>query len=538
MTMPAEVELKLGIAPDDIPRLLRHRLVVSQGQGRPRTVSLHNIYYDTPDLALHRHRIALRLRRPGNGTRWIQTLKAEGRAVGGLHERPEWETDTTEGVLCLDELPDAGLQRFFSDPSLRASLQPVFTMEFKRTIVQLAWANGDAVELAVDRGHISADGRAQMLCELELELKSGPPSRLFSVARMLHRSVPLRLSNVSKAQRAYRMISGATLEPQKAMPAPSAGDRKHLKTANATTGELCAAVLAGGLAHLQANEEGARLSEDPSFVHQMRVATRRMRSALKAFVPLLPPDQLEHFQEELRWLGDALSGTRNWDVFVSRSLPDICAALPDEAGLNWLATRAVEERGIQREHARSAIESPRYQGLLLELGAWLATPRWQDAAAAQTPALRFGAEMLAKRHRKLKKYAGNLAGLDVHERHRLRIAGKKLRYAAEFFAPLCPGRRTTRYLDALEGLQNVLGDLNDEATTALLMQQVSAGTGAPEHQRACGLVLGWASGLAREQLPAANKAWRIFTARKTFWPRYKNDGRKDGTDGKEAKGED
>jgi len=517
--MPAEVELKLGIAPKDVSRLLKHRLLASQGQGQPRTMALLNVYYDTPDLSLHKRRIALRLRQVRNSSRWIQTLKTEGRAVGGMHERPEWETDTTEGVLCLDALPDKELRRYFADPGLRASLQPVFSMEFKRTVIQLAWANGDSVELAIDRGHISANGRAEMLCELELELKSGPPSRLFSVARILHRSVPLRLSNVSKAQRAYRMVSGTTLEPQKAVPPGIPRKRANKLTA----GELFAVVLESGLDHLHANEEGARLSEESAFVHQMRVAARRIRSALKAFSPFLIPEQVEFFGGELRWMSDALSGARNWDVFVSRSLPAICSALPDEAGLNWIATRAAEERGLQRENARAAIESARYHRLILELGAWLASPRWHDLTAAQDPATCFGALVLQKRHRRLVKSAHDLSRLDVQERHRVRIAAKKLRYAAEFFAPLFPGQRSERYIDSLENLQNVLGDLNDEATTALLMQHLCKDVTDPESQRACGLVLGWASGLAREQLPDAVKAWRAFADRKAFWPAIKKE---------------
>ena len=526
--MPAEIELKLGIAPEDVTRLLHHRLLAGRGRSRPCTLTLTNVYYDTPDLILQRHRIALRLRHSGTGKRWIQTIKAQGRVVGGLHSRPEWETDTTKGVPRLDNLPDSDIRRFFADDGLRQSLQPVFTMEFKRTIVHLAWANGDAVELAVDRGSIRAGGRAEMLCELELELKSGSPSRLFSVARMLHRAVPLRLSNISKAQRAYRMVAGTPLEPHKAVPAGTAGRKRDKVTA----GELCSAVLEGGLAHLQANEEGARLSEEPAFVHQMRVAARRLRSAFKAFAPLLAPEQLEHFQEELRWLSDALNGARNWDVFVARSLPAICAALPDEPGVNWLASRAAGERGVQRERARDAIASRRYESLVLELGAWLAAHRWHDTALAQMPAARFGADVLARRHRKLKRSARGLTALDMQERHRVRIACKKLRYAAEFFAPLFPGQRTGHYIGALEALQDVLGDLNDEATAALLMQDLSAGTGEPAQQRACGLVSSWASGLARKQLPAATKAWRAFTERKTFWPRP----RKGNAEGKEAKG--
>ncbi len=514
--VPAEVELKLQIAPDDVPRLLRHRLLASQAQGRPRKQSLLNVYYDSVDLRLNKQRVALRLRRIGK--RWIQTIKGEGRVAGGLHERPEWETETTEGVLRFDGLPEGALQHLFAQPGLQQALQPMFTVEFSRSLLDLHWAGGDHIELALDRGRIRADGRAEMLCELELELKSGSRARLFALARTLQKSVPLRLSNVSKAERGYRLISGDALKPQKAVFAgPEEGG---------SAGELCQAVLTHGLAHLQANEEGVRRDEAPEFVHQTRVATRRLRSALKVFSLLLPADKEELWREELRWLCNSLDGARNWDVFVARTLPAVCAALPQEPALEWLSMQAAEERGIQRERARAALESSRYQALLLELGAWLAVPRWQAPAGSgldkDMPVVAFGARVLSKGHRKLKKSARELLAMDTNERHQVRISAKKLRYAAEFFAPCFPGRRTRRYMDALENLQDVLGDLNDEATTAMLMQQLSGRTREASEQRACGLVLGWVSGLALERLPEAKKAWKGYLERKPFWPDYKN----------------
>lgn len=513
--MPSEVELKLQVALGDVQRVLGHRVLASQAKGRWRRQSLLNVYYDSPDLRLNKARVALRLRRMGE--RWIQTIKGEGRVAGGLHERPEWETDTAEGVLRFDGMPEGELQRLFSQPGLQQSLQPLFTVEFSRRVLDLRWSGGAHVELAVDRGRILAGGRTEKLCELELELKAGSRRRLFTLARMLQKRAPLRLSNISKAERGYRMISGEGPKPQKAV---FAGQED-----GGSAGGLCRAVLSHGLAHLQANEEGVRLGEEPEFVHQTRVATRRLRSALKVFAPLLPPGKERFWREELRWLCDALDGARNWDVFVIRTLPAICAMLPQELALEWLSRHAAEERNAQRARAREALESPRYQTLVLELAAWLASPRWHAPAAPgvnkDMPATDFGARILSRRHRRLKKGGKDLLRMDSGGRHQVRIAAKKLRYAAEFLAPCFEGRRARRYLKALENLQDVLGDLNDEATTAMLMQQLSLHSQEALQQRACGLVLGWASGLARERLPDARKAWKAYAACKSFWPEPK-----------------
>lgn len=511
--MPLETELKFNLDPDEAARLLQHRLLASQAKGRPRRQNLLSIYYDTPDLRLHRARVALRLRRIGK--RWVQTIKAQGQAVGGLHQRPEWEVEAAAGTLMLEDLPEGEIRQAFADAALRAALQPVFTVDFKRTLLDLQWSNGDALELAFDRGYIQAAGGALMLCELEMELKTGAPTRLFALARSLHKSASLRLSNVSKAQRGYRLLTGEVLTPAKA--ALPAEDKQ------ASAGQLCRSVLAAGLAHLQANEEGVRLSDAPEFVHQARVAARRMRSALKVFAPLLPTERLELWQDELRWLGGALNGARNWDVFVGGTLPAICSALPEEPALEWLSSQAIAEQTQQREHAREALDSRRYQALLLDLSAWLAAPRWRadsPPAAAQTPAAGFGAAVLTRRHRKLRKQARDLGRRSTEELHQVRIAAKKLRYAGEFFTPYFARKRAGRYLEALQGVQDALGDLNDEATTALLMQQLSSRTKEASHQRACGLVLGWASSLARERLPRVKKAWKTFAEHKPFWPHH------------------
>lgn len=505
---PVETEIKLTLAPGDMEKLLHHRLLASRATGRPRTRNLLNIYYDTPDLRLRRARITLRLRRCGK--RWIQTIKTPGRAVGGLHERPEWEVATAAGTLMLDDLPEGEIRRAFSDPALRAALQPAFTVEFKRILVALQWSGGDAVELAFDRGRIQADGGAQMLCELELELKAGARERLFSLARSLHRSAPLLLSNVSKAERGYRLVTGEALTPARARP-PARNDA-------AGAGGLCRSVLAAGLAHLQANEEGVRLTDDPGFVHQARVAARRLRSALKAFAPLLPAGRLELWQDELRWLGRALNGARDWDVFVGGTLAAIRSALPQEPALEWLSSRSIAEQARQRKTAREALDSRRCQGLLLDLGGWLATPRWRDGAATATPAAQFGAAVLTGRHRKLNKRAHELDRRSAEALHRVRIAVKELRYVAECFAPRFERKRAACYIGALRDLQDVLGELNDEATAAALMQQLSPRAGGASRQRACGLVLGWASGLSRKRLPAVRKAWKRFAEHKPFWP--------------------
>ena len=212
--MASEVELKLLIAPHDIERLWQHAVfqIVAHRELPPQ--QLLSVYYDTPSLDLKQHRTALRLRRSGN--RWIQTVKTEGTVAGGLHERPEWECETEEGRLALTAIPEPTLRAFFADEKIYQALRPVFVTEFTRTSSFLEFPSGDVVELSIDQGEIRAGEQRTPVSEVEFELKAGHPRCLFSLALELQESIALKLENVSKAERGYRLLTAAALEPVKA----------------------------------------------------------------------------------------------------------------------------------------------------------------------------------------------------------------------------------------------------------------------------------------------------------------------------------
>lgn len=157
--------------------------------------------------------------------------------------------------------------------------------------------------------------------------------------------------------------------------------------------------------------------------------------------------------------------------------------------------------------------------LLLALGAMLASvaaPAGSDAAA--TSARTLAATTLALRDRQLRKRSKRLRQVAPAERHRARIAAKKLRYAAEFFAPLYRGTRAAGYIDALARLQGALGALNDLATADRLLDElVPAGANAARNAHAAGIVRGWGIATAAVELTRADKAARAFAKLKPFW---------------------
>jgi len=511
--MPNEIELKLLIDPQDISRLWRHPLLTAHTRRKLPVQKLLSIYYDTPELTLHTNKIAVRLRRAGK--QWIQTVKTEGRVAAGLHERPEWEQRTTENTLNLQMFPDPALQEFFAQEELRQALRPMFTTEFSRSRRLLEWPEGDVIEFSLDRGAIHAGEQTQTICEVELELKSGAPGRLFEVALGLQDVIPLRIENVSKAERGYQLALGISLTPQKAT----------IPTLNPEEAPAAAFVhiAQGCLAHLQANDKGVLSSDDPEFVHQMRVASRRLRSAFSVFSSLIDKESLTPIREELRWLAGELDGARNWDVFMLQTLPAIYAAFPDHDGLRWLAAQSAELRKQANDQARAAVFSLRYQKFLLTFGSWLSTNAWRAqsdvilSSVSESSVIDFAAQVLQKRHKQLKKRGERFATQTPDERHAVRIAAKKLRYAAEFFSSLFPHKRTQRYIGALAALQDILGSMNDAATTVILMQQMTASEHDAAQQQTQGIVLGWVIGRSQSQLTALAATWDKFLARKTFW---------------------
>src|ERR1700674_3733319 len=209
--MPAEIELKLSIAPENVAKLTRIKQLKSASRGRAVTTKLYSIYYDTAEFALRDQGAALRLRRAGS--RWGQTLKTAGRVDAGPHQPDELETPLPAQILNYTVLSRSNAAPVLADPQLPLKLRPVFVTEFKRTMRLLEPVAGSMIELCLDRGVVSAQDAQLPISEIELELKSGPPSALLDFALGLLEHVPLRLEAASKAERGYALAAGLHAAP-------------------------------------------------------------------------------------------------------------------------------------------------------------------------------------------------------------------------------------------------------------------------------------------------------------------------------------
>lgn len=205
-----EVELKLLLAPGTpVEALSSLEFPAPLTQVKRR--SLGNAYFDTPELALRQRDMGLRIRRVGDDRE--QTLKTAGKVAGGLHARPEYNTDVNGTVPELERFPDT-LWTPSERDAIQAGLKVLFHTDFERQQAELALPGGTRVELALDCGTIRADGRETPIAELELELIEGTAAALMPLARSLMQQWPLRLGLDSKAARGYRL---AGLAPEAAV---------------------------------------------------------------------------------------------------------------------------------------------------------------------------------------------------------------------------------------------------------------------------------------------------------------------------------
>ncbi len=503
--MSQEIEIKLSVPEEHALRLWE--VLARHPHDKPVTHRLFSAYYDTPERALKTAGAALRLRRECG--RWIQTVKSDGQAAGGLHRRAEHEVELAAQLPSFPAIAEAGFGDLVADRRLRESLTVAFTTEFNRTSTLLRPAAGKVVEVSLDRGVIAAGDRREPICEIELELKSGTPQCLFDLALEIASALPVRLDNRSKAESGYALAANSKPAPVKAAPAAL--------TAQMTVEEAFVALVSQCLAHMQANEDGLLRGRDPEYLHQARVGLRRLRSVFRVFGAAMPREPFAAPLEQLKALGQTLGAARDWDVFVTEMLMRSAREVTDHPGIADLRKRAQAARRRTGQAARNAVAAPAYTGTLLRLSATLNAGSWRDDGAYAAAALpQFAAAAMAHQHSRVVKRGRRIEQLAFQDLHRLRIAVKRLRYIAEFFLPLAP-KKARNYVRTLSELQDLLGKLNDNAVAWRLLDALGAEKSSPSFQQAVGYIRGWSAAEVERCCGQLAAAWKQFMKSQPWW---------------------
>jgi triphosphatase len=500
-----EIELKLLLSPADLRALATHPLVVARTRVARRSVALHSVYFDTPDGALRQRGVALRLRRDRG--RWLQTLKGAGEAVAGLHARDEFEWPVAGQALAFDVLAQTPYAKLFRKRRVREALAPVFVTEFRRRVIELVFPDGTEAELCLDGGEIRAGRTSEPISEAEIELIKGEPRTLLAFAVSLAESVSFRLGHASKAERAWRLALGEPLAPQQAV--------RIKLDAGAPALEAVIRIISSCLAQMGANSDGTIASPDPEFLHQFRVAVRRLRVAL-ALVRDEPWHEVsQSARRELKQMSVPLGAARNQDVFATAILPPIVRHFGPQR-MAALGAFAVAQRQQHGQVARDAIASREFAALGLRLLLLLAELRVADVHPTQS-ARDFAADRLKHCQRALLEIAPRGSRPAARALHALRFEAKKLRYTAQFFASLYPAKKVQRFVEALASLQHVLGDVNDAAVARLLIQQAGRAGGKARRAGVFELAQGWVAASEAQARAGYPSAWKQFQEVKSFW---------------------
>lgn len=515
MTANLEIELKFELDGDDMARR-RLRTELERRFGPGKVVKLTSTYYDTADLALREGAMSLRVRRAGR--KRLQTVKAPSGNGAGPFARSEWEREIKGDAPDLNLIGETPLGQLLERSEAKETLAPAFQSIIHRTTWN-ADQDGSGFELALDRGEVKADGRSAPICELEIELKSGPAAGLLSLARSLNVIAPLRLGGRTKADRGYELLEMTNTA--------AAGAETARLSASMTAAEGFQAIARSCIRHFLRNEPLLFHSRSEPALHQTRVALRRLRSAMTLFSPVLDDPELAPLKQRLKALARQMGDARDLDVFLAamhaQDEPD-----PDREALAEALRRRREEA---YDEVVKAMKAPEAQRLMFDLAVWVEAGAWSTAdGPAKAPLTGFAQEALDRRHRKLTKKGRGLATLSEQDRHQVRIEAKKLRYAVEFFTGLFEDlgkarKRAGELLQELKALQGQLGELNDavqaKALTLALAESFAEQRSAPQKRRrliyAAGQEAGRRTAGAPKMIRKAARAHARLVKIKPFW---------------------
>jgi triphosphatase len=486
--------------------------------GADRTVAHTDLYLDTEDHRLHRAGYALRIRRVGRrrvAEATLKSLKSSAAEPGPLDRREitqELEGADPEALLKTDG-PVAERTRAVTG---RKPLGPLFTIRTRRQSFSIASpTNGAKGVLSLDESTISpatGSGTTKLL-RVEVEIDGADEKTFAPFVERLRAECGLQPATLSKYETALLV---SDLRPTTAEKFGPTGIDPH----TSTVGDAGLAVMRRHLAALVAHEPGTRLGEDPEELHDMRVASRRLRAALSLFAEVLAPS-VRRAEDDLRWIGHTLGDVRDLDVQLGQLSGWLeLSPEPDRAALEPLRKLLEEERASARERMLAALDSRRYESFIDRFARALRARRrgfgpWSVPVRAAAP------DLIESRFRAVRKAGAQIGSAsEATEYHRLRIRAKRLRYALEFFADAYPGE-TGPLIKRLVALQDALGRHQD-AQVAIDRLRTLANDGSRPLEQATVFAMGEVAERYRQDMlslrvrvpgayaKVAGKSWRAF----------------------------
>lgn len=469
-------------------------------------LTLSATYWDSPDLRLTRAGLSLRHRTASDGSERTWTLKlpaGNGSAAGAASAPGRAGPLLRRSELAFAGPPDrppAEAAALVTATTRGRRLEPVARLVTRRRRSHVLDAAGRvALEVADDEVSVM-DGQqvVSRFREIEVELAPGGHEGASLLPLVVERLVEAGAGEPDPTPKIVRALGPGAAAP------PDVEVRSVGRKSSA--GDLVQAAIAAGAHRLIAHDPGVRLGDDDEEVHQARVATRRLRSDLATFAPLLDRGWVDDIRAELAWLAGELGAARDSDVLLARlQRQSDQLGRADAAAAAGLLRTLGDERARAGERAAEALSTPRYANLLDQL-----------VAASQMPPLTGAAGKRAAKvvPRQVAKAWGHLAravdqagdGTQGELLHEVRKKAKRCRYACEAAAPVC-GKDAKRLGAAVAAVQDVLGEVQDAVVAELWLRSRAVGLTGPE-AAGCAFSAGLLTGVQQRSADEARREWR------------------------------
>ncbi|HWR09436.1 CYTH and CHAD domain-containing protein [Sporomusa sp.] len=500
-----EAELKLRLAdPTCLDRLLTSPLLIKLSAQPASVQHLETTYYDTSDQRLLKSRLSYRLRLAGG--EWTATVKADGSSDGGLHQRKEYNLPADSSDPSIEPFLATDIGGRLVEAVGARTLEPIFSTNFERHLLDIITPDGSSIELALDNGDILAGDKQQKIVELELELKAGHARDLVWLGAALAEEFALLPERESKLYRAT-ILAGLANGLGHDTPQPSPLRKKS--AALPAYKVLCQIMIFTIHEAITAQQDYLTHPDNPETLHDFRIALRKLRALLQFSKPLLTVEEYSFWQSKLSIWGNSLGDVRDLDVFSTTwdEMADYMAKiLPQTPRKSGLAVLIADKRNSVRNSLYMDVTAGQITPVLL--GLWSFIEIWADRTVEdQSPTFKgFSLERLTHWIQQFLSLGDELDLTDLNAVQKLRTSGKRLRYTLESLSPVLPD--STRLLTKrLEKLQDLLGNIQDVSyTTPLLHDLVKASASRLTH-RDVGLITGWQLAKSATAINSWYKVW-------------------------------
>lgn len=365
--METEIELKFFVSPD-FSDILKQKIADTKVLQHSRK-ELGNTYFDTADSWLRNHDIGLRIRQSDDV--YVQTVKTSGRVVAGLHQRPEYNAEHIGNDPDLSLHPDDIWPLGREVQVLQKEIVPIFATNFDREQWLLSMPDGSQIEVAFDQGVVVTGEQQSPICEVELELKSGQTESLFTLARVLSDQGGMRLGNLSKAARGYRLAQNYTSDPVLAF--------NLIETdQNLCVEECFVQSLEYGLSHWHYHEQIYTEQQSIEALEQIDYSIHFIRQLFSVYGGIIPRRASALLRQEFKWLENELAWLK-----TSQYLDDLTedkGYTLRKLGCQKQLVAALNEQKEALPTSTSILslfESARYTAILLDLSRWILSKGWQ-----------------------------------------------------------------------------------------------------------------------------------------------------------------